>query len=347
MQEETLKNARILIVDDQEPNVRLLECILLQSGYGNLKSTCDPRQVLLYYAAFEPDLILLDLHMPHLDGFELIQSLQSQVAPGAYLPILVLTADVSVESKQKALAMGARDFLNKPFDITEVLLRIRNLLETRFLYAQLQNQNLLLEERVRARTSELEEARIEILERLALAAEFRDDATGQHTHRVGRMSAMLAEGLQLPAERVELIRRAAPLHDLGKIGIPDHILLKPGRLAADEYELMKNHTTIGSRILSGSRFPVLQVAEEIALSHQERWDGSGYPRGLSGEEIPLVGRIVAVADVYDALTQERPYKAAWSPPEAVEEIRRQSGRQFDPQLVEVFMESCWPQLTAN
>jgi putative two-component system response regulator len=189
---------------------------------------------------------------------------------------------------------------------------------------------------VRERTAELEETQIEILERLALAAEYRDDDTGEHTKRVGQMSAEIARGLGLPPAEVELIRRAAPLHDVGKIAIPDSILLKPGRLTPEEFEQMKTHTTLGSKMLSGGRFPLLQRAEEIALTHHERWEGTGYI-GLAGDSIPLAGRIVAVADVFDALTSARPYKTAWPRAEAVEEIRRQSGRQFDPRVVEAFL----------
>ena len=161
--------------------------------------------------------------------------------------------------------------------------------------------------------------------------------TGKHTQRVRQNSALLARALNLPEEQVELIRQAAPLHDVGKIGIPDHVLLKPGRLTAEEFEQMKSHATIGAGTLSGSRFPLLQLAEEIAITHHERWDGTGYPRALKEEEIPLVGRIVAIADVFDALTHERPYKEAWTEEEAIAELERQKGRQFDPRVVEAFL----------
>jgi putative two-component system response regulator len=216
------------------------------------------------------------------------------------------------------------------------MLRIGTLLETRFLYLQIQSQNQMLEAKVRERTRELEAAQIEIIERLAKAAEFRDDNTGQHTERVGQMAALLAKQIGLPDSQVSLIRRAAPLHDVGKIGIPDTILLKLGKLTDDEFALVKTHTTIGARILSGSRFPILRLAEEIAFNHHERWDGDGYV-GVSRDAIPLAGRIVTVADVFDALTQKRPYKAAWPVGDAVGEIDRQRGRQFDPALVDAFL----------
>jgi putative two-component system response regulator len=239
-------------------------------------------------------------------------------------------------ARQEALSRGAKDFVSKPFHADEVLLRIRTLLETRFLYFQVQSQNQILEAKVRERTRELEAAQIEIIERLARAAEFRDDNTGQHTERVGQMAALLARQLGLPDPQVSLIRRAAPLHDVGKIGIPDAVLLKLGKLTLEEFELVKTHTTIGARILSGSRFGVLRLAEEIAFSHHERWDGDGYV-GIKQDQIPLAGRIVAVADVFDALTQKRPYKSAWPIVEAIAEIERQSTRQFDPEIVEAFL----------
>ena len=330
-----LDSAKILIVDDQEQNVQLLECLLREAGYQRLDHTTDPRRVLALYQAFQPDLLLLDLQMPHLDGLEVMKQLAPRVPDGDYLPILMLTGDLSREAREQALSLGAKDFVTKPFDQTEVLLRIRNLLETRLLHGRLRDQNERLETMVAARTQDLEEARIEILDRLALAAEYRDDATGEHTKRVGEMSATLAQGLQLPGPMVELIRRAAPLHDVGKIGISDTILLKPDKLTPEEFDLIKTHVTVGGRIVSGSRFPLLQLAEDIALYHHERWDGTGYA-GLTGEAIPLAARIVTVADVFDALTHERPYKTAWPLEEAVAEIQRQSGRQFDPKVVEAF-----------
>jgi putative two-component system response regulator len=254
------------------------------------------------------------------------------------LPILVVTGDNTVAARRRALAAGAKDFLQKPFDTTEVLLRIHNLLEARFLYLALHRQNESLEEKVSQRTLELEDAQMEILERLALAAEFRDDATRQHTQRVGSWSARLAKKLGLSDRAAELVRRAAPLHDLGKIGVPDTILLKLDRLTDEEFRIIKTHTTVGARILSGSRFPLLQLAEQIAETHHEHWNGGGYTPGMSGETIPLVSRIVAVVDVFDALTHARPYKHAWPVEQAVGEILRQSGRQFDPHVVDSFLE---------
>lgn len=341
MLNSALSKARILIVDDQPSNVLLLESILQEEDYTTYRSLTDARQALPVFLEYHPDLILLDLQMPHLDGFEVMKQLRAHVPPGAFLPILILTANITPEAKRRALAEGASDFLTKPFDPTEGILRIRNLLQIRYLHLQLQNQNQILEQKVRERTAELEETQIEILERLALAAEYRDDDTGEHTQRVGRMSAQIAQSLGLPKEEVELIRRAAPLHDVGKIAIPDSILLKPGKLTPEEFEQMKTHTTLGANMLSGGRFPLLQQAEEIALTHHERWDGAGY-MGLQQETIPLVSRIVTIADVFDALTSERPYKKAWPRAEAIDEIQRQSGRQFEPRLVEAFLKVVGP-----
>jgi putative two-component system response regulator len=336
MPAKLLTTSRILIVDDQPSNVMLLEAILQEEEFTSCRSLTDSRQVLSTFVEYVPDLILLDLQMPYLDGFAVMRQLQACLAPGDFLPILVLTADITPETKRRALAEGALDFLTKPFDATEVVLRIQNLLQTRALHLQLQGQNQLLDQKVRERTVELEVAQIEILERLALAAEYRDDDTGEHTKRVGKTAAKIAEALGGSPEEVELIRRAAPLHDVGKIAIPDAILLKPGKLTPEEFACMQTHTRLGAQMLSGGGFALLQVAEQIALTHHERWDGSGY-LGLREEAIPLVGRIVAVADVFDALTSERPYKRAWSLDEALEEIRQQSGRQFDPRVVQAFL----------
>ena len=335
MASRTFRNARILIVDDEPTSVDVLRRILEGAGFTRIEATNDPGQACSTYVRQRPDLILLDLHMPQLEGFAVLDQL-NEIAEATYLPILMLTGDLSQEARRDALSRGAKDFINKPFQSDDVVLRVRTLLETRFLYLQIQSQNQLLEEKVRQRTRELEAAQKEIIERLARAAEFRDDNTGQHTERVGQMAALLAREIALPDGEVALIRRAAPLHDVGKIGIPDSILLKLGKLTADEFALVRTHTKIGQRILSGSRYALLQLAEEIALTHHERWDGSGY-EGLTGKSIPLAGRIVAVADVFDALTQKRPYKPAWPLQEAIAEMVRQRGRQFDPDLIDAFI----------
>ncbi|GAC1519276.1 MAG: two-component system response regulator [Herpetosiphon sp.] len=275
--------------------------------------------------------------MPHLTGFDVMEQLAPLISADDFLPILILTADDARETRHRALSLGATDFLTKPFDVQDVLLRVANLLRTRMLHLRLRSENHMLDALVHDRTRSLEEAQIEILERLALAAEYRDDETGHHTSRVASTSALLAAALGLPAAEVELIRQAASLHDVGKIGIPDHILLKPAKLSVAEFEVMKNHTRIGAKMLANGHSPLIQLAATIALMHHERWDGTGYPEGLRGESVPLVGRIVSVADVFDALTHDRTYKQAWTVNEAVAEIQRQSGHQFDPQVVTAFM----------
>lgn len=334
--EADLYQSRILIVDDQAPNVLLLERLLAGCGFTNVVSTTVSAEVARMCAQEEPDIVLLDLQMPAPDGFEVMGLLEERINANTRLPILVLTADVSRETKERALSSGASDFLSKPFDVTEVYLRIRNLLTTRFLQMELQRQNATLEMRVAERTRELEQARFEILQRLALAAEYRDDATYEHTERVARMAAALATRLGLSDEEVQLMRLAAPLHDIGKLGVADAILLKSGRLSEVELDVMRTHTTVGAAILAGSTSDVLQLAEQIALTHHEWWDGSGYPNGLSGISIPSCGRIVALADVFDALTHARPYKEAWPVERAVEEVHLLRGRQFDPDVVDAF-----------
>ncbi|MEA2453095.1 MAG: cyclic di-GMP phosphodiesterase [Actinomycetota bacterium] len=331
-----LRSNRILVVDDNPDNVQLLEMILEDVGYSEVTSTTDPFEAIELFKTTAPDIVLMDLHMPGLNGFALTGELRNQVGGGA-VPIVVLTGDESRGSRERALRAGASDFLTKPFDKVEIVLRVRNLLELRRLHSVLEMRNRSLDAEVKVRTSELEEARRETLERLAIAAEFRDDQTGEHARRVGRFSSSIAKALGLAAERIEVIERAAPLHDLGKIGIPDHILLKPGPLTEEEFEVMKRHTTIGARVLAGSRSRVLRAAETIAATHHERWNGSGYI-GLSGGDIPLLGRVVAVADAFDAITTDRPYRDRRSNEEAMEEICRSAGAHFDPGVVEAFME---------
>jgi putative two-component system response regulator len=337
MQKQIIQNSRILIIDDQPENVLLLERTLRSTGYKHIVTLTDSRKVLSTFTEFQPDLVATDLRMPYIDGYSLIKQLRLWVPAGTYIPVLVLTADNSRQAKQEALALGAKDFLIKPIDLAEALLRIYNLLETRWLHVELKKHNETLEEKVRARTADLELAQLEILQRLALAAEYRDDCTGQHTQRVGEQAALLARAINLPKDQIELIRRAAPLHDVGKIGIPDGILLKPDKLTADEYSKIKQHTDIGKIILSGSKFPILQMAERIALYHHERWDGKGY-YGLHGEDIPLEARIVSIVDVFDVITHSRPYKAAQSVEEAVTALLDERGKQFDPNLVDAFVD---------
>jgi putative two-component system response regulator len=337
LEELSLLESRILVVDDQAANLELLRAVLRRMGYTQVEAASDPLSALRLFETHRPDIVLLDLHMPHMSGLELMAHFHKLSLDPVPVPVVILTADVDPTARQRALASGAHDFLTKPFDPTEVALRIRNLLTTRQLQMRLARHNLVLEEKVRERTADLERSQMEVLERLALAAEFRDDATLQHTRRVGKTSELIAHALGCEDQVVGTISLAAPLHDVGKISVPDEILLKTTPLAYEEFERIKSHTTVGAAILSESGFDVTQVAEVVALSHHERWDGTGYPAGLRGEEIPLEGRIVSVADVFDALTHERPYKAAWPVDEALDEIACQKGRQFDPRIVDIFL----------
>ena len=334
--DEFCREVTFLIVDDDLTHLRSLEATLGKWGYVQIHSTGDANEVLPLFLENRPDIILLNLPLSDVDGFEVMQQVQSTLVPGEYVPIVVLSSDASGESRRKAWAMGARDFFTKPFNANEFMLRILNLLETRYLHLQLKNQNQLLEHRVEERTEKLRNSQIEILERLGQAAEYRDDDTGHHTQRVGEMAGKIAGAMGLPAEQVELIRRAAPLHDVGKIGISEKILLKPGGLTHEEFEIIKTHTTIGAGLLSGGDSAFVLAAERIALSHHERWDGAGYPQGLIAEAIPLEARIVAIADVFDAISHDRPYKKAWPLEDAIAEIANKAGTQFDPDAVEAF-----------
>jgi len=327
---------RLLIVDDNATNVALLEQLLERAGYLHTNSTESPTEVPELCASWRPDLLLLDLHMPGQSGYEVMDSIREQMAEPESLPVLVLTADLGLDARRRALAMGARDFISKPIDHAEFLLRVHNVLQTRHLQKQLQHQNAILDEAVRKRTAELEQARLETLTALAYVAEFHDYNTHDHTKRVGRLAAMIATALGCPESFVSHIRDAAPLHDIGKIAISRHILLKPGKLSSGERLNMMRHVEVGEQILSEARSPTLVLAREIAASHHERWDGQGYLAGLAGEDIPLGGRITALADVFDALTHERPYKEAWDLDRALAEIISQAGAQFDPRLVSTF-----------
>jgi putative two-component system response regulator len=327
---------RLLVVDDNAANVKLLTAILAGAGYHDVASTSDPRGVLELCGSVHPDLVILDLHMPGCSGHDVLESLADYLDEPESLPVLVLTADTTADARYRALSLGARDFVTKPLDQNELLLRVRNLLLTRHLHVELRDRNAVLSETVRARTLELEQARLESLTVLAAAVEYRDADSYEHTQRVGRTASLIAAALELPEQTVTLLRDAAPLHDIGKVGVPDSVLLKPGPLTDEQFSLMKTHVDIGASILATARSPVLCTAAEIARTHHERWDGRGYLQGLSGSEIPLSGRITAVADVFDALTHERPYKLAWETDRALEEIEVQRGRQFDPRVVDAF-----------
>jgi putative two-component system response regulator len=334
---EDLTQARILLVDDDEDVRDTVKRSLRKNGYYDVTTTDDIKQVLDLYLRLRPDLVLLDYKIPPTTGLELMELFRSCDIDGVHPPIIMLTGAEDARIKKAALEAGVTDFVDKSFDHTELVLRVRNALRTHQLHLQLHQQKTWLEETIRIRTQDLRVARREIFERLSRAIEFRDDATGDHTRRVGRLSRLVAESLGSPPEYAEAIETAALLHDIGKIGIPDAILHKPGPLTPDERRLMETHTTVGAQMLEGSSSPILEMAEEIALTHHERWDGAGYPRGLSGTDIPLSGRIVGVVDAYDAMTQERPYRGAMGHDEAVAELVSGKGHQFDPKVVDAFL----------
>ncbi len=336
---------RLLIVGDEVAGVQLLEHALARAGYDNVRSTRDWRGARQLCAIDTPDLILLDPEFPGAGADHAIEQLL-QLATGPQAPpVLTLIAQGTPPARRRFLCVGAHDFVTKPIDETELLLRVRNALAARKLQQELRERNALisealpklLKEAVHNRTHELESARVESLTVLASIAEYHDDDNYQHTQRVGISAALIARALELPESFIDTIRDAAPLHDIGKVGISRRILLKPGQLTPAEWIHMTRHVEIGARILASAKSPALRLAAEIARTHHERWDGDGYLAGLAGEDIPLSGRITAVADVFDVITHDRPYKRAWDTERALAEVQTQSGRQFDPRVVAAFM----------
>jgi len=257
---------------------------------------------------------------------------------GRLPPILVLTAEHIQSCRQSALDNGARDYVTKPFDAEELLSRVRNLLEVQTAHNYMHSQNEILEQKVRKRTQVIHDTRLQVVRHLGRAAEYRDNETGLHIIRMSEISVVLAKAAGLDSEQCDLLLSAAPMHDIGKIGIPDHILLKPGKLEPDEWAIMQTHVQIGTDILSGDDSELMTMAHDIALTHHEKWNGTGYPNGLAGEAIPLLGRITALADVFDALTSERPYKKNWPIAKVIDLIKAESGEHFDPMLVTLFFE---------
>ena len=332
-----LKKLNILICDDSISNIMLLEKLLQSEGYTSVTVVTDPVKVLPKMLEDNYDLLLLDIEMPKLNGIEVLQQINDSPLKQQLIPVLILTGNQNPEVRNEAFEAGAQDYLTKPFDQTEVLLRVHNLLRVRGAYIAQTSMNVELEKRVKNRTLELERATEILIRRLAQAGEMRDKETGRHVLRVGKYARVLADGIGLPDEIGYMIEKAAPLHDLGKIGIPDSILLKKGMLTDDEREIMNSHAQKGADLLSEHESMLVQMAGTIALSHHERWDGEGYPKGIQGESIPIEGRITALSDVFDALTTIRPYKNAWTVDETIEYIKKMSGSQFSPELVDVFI----------
>ena len=352
-----IRSAKIVIVDDEPLNIEVVKAYLQATGFQNIHWTSRSVEALDLIYAVRPDVLLLDLAMPDINGLEILSKLRGQ-DEFAHLPVVVLTACSDAETKLKTIRHGISDFLAKPVDDSELILRIRNVLMAKRYQDQLEDYSLRLQEDVTVRTAELEASRQQLVHCLAMAAEFRDDDTGHHVARVGKYSAIIAEELGFQADDVSLIQEAAQLHDVGKIGVSDSILLKEGKLDELEFERIKehccmgkdilrplsseqvqkyrDHTVLGERLLRESSFPVMKLAAVIAQTHHERFDGSGYPLGLEGEDIPVEGRIVAVADVFDALTTKRPYKPAFSREKSFRILREGRGSHFDPRILDAF-----------
>lgn len=320
----------ILVVDDTPENIDVLSGVLRPQFF--VKAALNGERALKIAAADpKPIMILLDIMMPGMDGYEVCRRLKANPAT-AKVPIIFVTARDQEEDERKGLELGAVDYITKPISPSIVLARVHTQLA-------LYDQNLALDRKVRERTEELHETRLQIIRRLGRAAEFKDNATGLHVIRMSHYSRLIAEALDHGREWEELIFNAAPMHDIGKIGIPDNILLKPGKLDGTEWEVMMKHPKFGADIIGDHDSAIMKLSKEIAITHHEKWDGTGYPYGLEGEEIPLSGRIIAIADVFDALTTERPYKKAWTVSDAVKLIEDNAGTHFDPDLVSIFREA--------
>ncbi len=348
--ETTPSGRHVMIIDDVMVNIKVARAHLQAAGYAEFSVCSEASEAVAAVFREQPDIVLLDLMMPDVSGLEILESLRTDNR-SKLLPILVLTGTESREMRNQALRLGATDFLTKPVDPDELIHRVNNAL-------LIKSYRDDLERKVRQRTRELELSRRDLIHRLAKAGEFRDNETDKHVLRVGQFAGIIAHELGLPAEHIDMIRSAATLHDLGKIGVPDSILCKPGKLTPDEFDLIKSHcdvgrlvcecmtaeeyqafcshTLLGAQIMKGCRTPLLDLAGTIALTHHENWDGSGYPIGLSGSDIPLEGRIVAVADVFDALSSKRSYKPAFPLERCFAILEEQRAGQFDPQVLDAF-----------
>jgi putative two-component system response regulator len=319
----------VLVVDDTPENIDVLNGIL-QEDYNVRVATTGDKALQIARSDAPPDVILLDVMMPSIDGYEVCRRLKADYQTQR-IPVIFVTAMNEIEDETRGFELGAVDYIAKPVSPAVVRARVRT-------HLHLYDQKRHLIEMVRQRTRELEETRLQIIRRLGRAAEFKDDETGYHVIRMSHYCKLLGLAIGMPDYRAELLFNAAPMHDVGKIGIPDSILQKAGPLNPDEWSVVKRHPAIGAGIIGRHNNEMLEMARVIALTHHEKWDGSGYPRGLKGETIPLVGRIVAIADAFDALTNVRPYKHAWPEEEAIAYLQRESGRHFDPKLVPKFVE---------
>jgi putative two-component system response regulator len=350
--------AKVMVVDDESTNVKIVRRLLELAGYTRFVTTTDSTTAVTLLRDERPDVVLLDLMMPQVSGLDILSEVRFDDEL-SFIPIVILTAAADRETKLRALELGATDFLGKPLDPSELVARVRNVLAVKAYQDRLQNYSKDLEAAVRQRTAELEASRQDVTHCLARAAEYRDDDTGYHIIRVGKYARLLGEALGMSEGDAEIFEQAAQLHDVGKIGIPDAVLLKPGKLTSEEFKIMKSHcqvgqhilnpvtsdeeqiirkhTEVGAKILEVGTSPVLEMAEKIALTHHEWWDGTGYPGRLAGDDIPLVGRLTAVADVFDALSSKRCYKDAFSIDKCFEIMRSERGTHFDPKVLDMFL----------
>jgi len=339
---------RILVVDDEAEHVQFLERFL--QGQGHETEVAHDGFEALAKAKVDVDLVLLDVRMPRMDGFEVARKIRSD--PDLIdLPIIMVTVLGNKDDRLRAVEAGANDFVSKPVDLVELHVRTNSLLKLKEARDEIRRRRDELESTVGDRTARLRgalhevaeaqretyEAHLDTIRRLAVVAEYKDKDTARHIQRVKGYCSFLAQGMGLPPGEIEVIQHAAPMHDVGKIIVPEGILLKPARLTEDEWKVMRQHTVAGGGILGGSTSKLLQAGEVIALSHHEKWDGTGYPKGVSGRDIPMAGRIVAVADVFDALTSERPYKKAYSFHETIDMMMAERGLHFDPAVLEILV----------
>ncbi|WP_375748646.1 HD-GYP domain-containing protein [Vibrio sp. HN007] len=330
----TDKKSTILVVDDTPENIDVLSGIL--KDQYRVKAALNGKIALkIAKTTPKPDLILLDVMMPEMDGYEVCERLKSDPETSK-IPIVFVTAKSEISDEERGFALGASDYITKPVSPPLVLARVKSQLS-------LYDQSRHLEQLVQVRTAELNETRIEIIRRLGRAAEYKDNETGMHVIRMSKYTKLLAEKMSDDKAWIDLLYNAAPMHDIGKIGVPDKVLLKPGKLDDEEWEIMRRHCEYGAEIIGDHPSPLLNLAKEVAQYHHEKWNGTGYPNGISGLDIPISARIVAIADVFDALTSERPYKKGWPVEKAVQLLKDEAGEHFDPELVPLFIE-CLPEV---